>query len=55
MPVFAIFYGGMFKVRFIELRQYSSVVAYINSVLAVKVGMATFCRLEGPGVEPRCG
>lgn len=52
MPVFAIFYGEMFDVSCIELRKYSNVVAYIYSVLAVKVGMATCCRLEGPGVEP---
>jgi hypothetical protein len=55
MPVFAIFYGEMFDVSCIELRQYSSVVAYIHSVLAVSVGMATCCRLEGPGVEPQWG
>jgi len=52
VPVFAIFYGEMYDVSCIELRQYSSVVAYIYSVLAVKVGMATCCGLEGPGIEP---
>jgi hypothetical protein len=55
MPVFAIFYGEMFNVSSIELRRYSSVVAYIHLVLAVKVGMATCCRLESPGVESRWG
>jgi hypothetical protein len=62
MPLFAVFYGEMFKVSYtarnhrilhmpnewmnIELRRYSSVVACIHLVLAVKVGMATCCRLE---------
>jgi asparagine N-glycosylation enzyme membrane subunit Stt3 len=46
MPVLAIFYGAMFQVSYIELRKYSSVVAYIHLVLAVKVGMAACCRLE---------
>lgn len=55
MPVFAIFYGEMFDVSCIELRQYSSVVAYIYSVLAVKVNMTTCRRLDGPGVEHRWG
>ena len=55
MPVFVIFYGEMFDVNCIELKQYSSVVAYIRSVLAVKVSLAICCRLEGPGVEPQWG
>jgi hypothetical protein len=55
MPVFAIFYGEMFDVSYIEVRQYTSIVAYIHSVPAVKVGMATYYRLEGPGIEYRWG
>jgi hypothetical protein len=51
MPMFAIFYGEMFDVSYIEVREYSSVVAYIYSIAAVKVGMAALYRLEGPGIK----
>ena len=55
MPVFSVFYGEVFHVSSVELREYSSVVTYIHAVLAMKVGMATCCRLEGLGVASQWG